>query len=129
MDPNIQPDFDIMFISEVYPNSPADCLNSAISIPITQTYYNCFLLSDPDNIERVTKESYNALRTLPFYQSRVQCDIERVTNDACFCPSGFTGALCGEAAFSKCYVNMTNPAMYKGCREDKVDSDFYVYSI
>lgn len=29
----------------------------------------------------------------------------------------------------KCYINMTEPALYKGCAKDKEDSDYYVYSI
>jgi len=37
--------------------------------------------------------------------------------------------LCQYNDYRKCYVNITEPALYKGCREGKTDSDYYVYSI
>lgn len=65
---------------------------------------------------------------LPYYKSRVACEVENVESEICYCPAGYTGYLCGTSSFNKCYVNITEPALHKGCK-DKEDSDYYVYSI
>lgn len=36
--------------------------------------------------------------------------------------------MCQTALYSKCYLNITNPAFYKGCPNEP-DSDYYMFSI
>ena len=45
------------------------------------------------------------------------------------CASGWYGSLCNFQHPRKCYVNVTQPNMAKGCRDQNEDSDDYVYSI
>lgn len=74
------------------------------------------------------EESYNYLSTLPYYQARVTCKTENVESEVCYCPAGYSDYKCHSFDYTKCYVNVTSPALYKGCK-DKADSDYYVYSI
>lgn len=55
------------------------------------------------------------------------CPAEVATNEACYCPSGFSGYDCSLRATTKCYVNITEPALYEGCNFK--DSEEYVFSI
>ena len=50
-------------------------------------------------------------------------------NKACYCQAGFQGKDCSEKveSFTKCLINVTEPALYQGCRGQ--DSHEYVYSI
>ena len=50
-----------------------------------------------------------------------------MTNNVCFCPAGYTGFNCDDFEYTKCYVNITDPPLYKGC--NGTDSEAYVYSI
>lgn len=125
------PDVELFTVEEVYPvkgSADRSCKNGAETKQITQIYYNCHQNSAPDVTYRTTYQTYQFLTTLPYYQSRVTCEQETTSNDVCYCPSGFTGYLCDTAAFNKCYVNITEPALYKGCSE-REDSEYYVYSI
>jgi hypothetical protein len=131
MDPMIPPDVELYTIIEQYPikgSSDKSCKNEAELKNISQIYYNCHQNSSPDTIYRVTYDTYKNLVTYPFYQVRVTCEVENILNEVCYCPAGFTGFLCDTASYNKCYVNVTEPALYKGCK-DKADSDYYVYSI
>lgn len=87
----------------------------------------CYQNTAPESTYRVTKDSYDYLTTLPYYKLRVTCNPENVHNDVCYCPSGYSGYLCETFDYNKCYVNVTEPALYKGCTGE--DSDYYVYSI
>lgn len=51
------------------------------------------------------------------------------TNDACYCPAGYSGYNCGSYSFTRCYVNITEPAFYEGCKGNFSDSFSYDYSI
>lgn len=64
---------------------------------------------------------------LPYFKQRYNCKIDVVSNDVCLCPAGYTGYTCDEFEYTKCYVNITTPALYKGC--NGTDSEAYVYSI
>lgn len=131
MDPNVAPDVQLFTILEQYPirgSADKSCKNGAEYRNLSQITYTCHQNTSPDRTYRVTYDTYKTLVTLPYYTQRVTCEIESVTNEVCFCPSGFTGYLCDVNQYTKCYVNMTEPALYKGCK-DKPDSDYYVYSI
>ena len=67
-------------------------------------------------------------RTRGSTRGSTNCEIEPTENDVCICRSGFKGYLCSERTFNKCIVNVTEPALYKGCK-NKTDTDFYHYSI
>lgn len=56
---------------------------------------------------------------------------KEVKNKVCLCPSGFYGLNCELAMYTKCYVNITQPATYdtESCRANRNDSDEYMYSI
>ena len=133
MDPNVQPDVDIFFTDETYPDEEGkgrlQCKNDAKRIGITQLYYYCFINSAPDQVYRVTNQSYIHLTTLPFYTQRATCYMKEVKNPACLCPAGYMGAYCQYHDYTKCYVNITQPALYKGCKDEYPDSDYYLYSI
>jgi len=89
----------------------------------------CHINSAPDQKYRVTNESFAYLTTLPFYAKRATCKMEEVENYACLCPAGFTGVYCQYQDYTKCYVNITQPALYKGCKDEYPDSEDYLYSI
>lgn len=133
MNPDVMPDIKLFTIEEEYPikgNDKYSCQNDGVIIPLTQTYYECTLNSDTSTEYRVTRDTYLNLTTLPYFKTRVTCkDPYSVTNNACYCPAGFKGAYCQIADYHKCYVNITSPALYKGCQGKYPDSDFYLYSI
>jgi hypothetical protein len=62
------------------------------------------------------------------YAHQFSCNVEEVTNDVCVCPQGSGDYLCNTELYHKCYVNITDPPLYKGCA-DKPDSAYYLYSI
>jgi len=55
------------------------------------------------------------------------CPSEVATNEACYCPEGFSGYDCSLRASLKCYVNITEPALFEGCKYP--NSEDYVFSI
>jgi len=75
---------------------------------------------------RVTKDTYRTLMT--GYAHQFDCSVEQVTNDVCVCPKGTGDWLCATDLYTKCYVNITDPPLYKGCA-DKPDSAYYLYSV
>ena len=76
---------------------------------------------------RYTRESYNFILANDYYKQLMECQEPTIyTNDACFCPSGQTGWNCKRREFHQCYVNITEPALHKGC--PKPDSPDYVFS-
>jgi hypothetical protein len=52
-------------------------------------------------------------------------EVRQVTNGACICPSGFFGARCETLNYAKCFVNITDPAVYDttACRNGMADGD------
>jgi hypothetical protein len=70
------------------------------------------------------------LTTDPFYLENMDCMEPFVyENDVCYCPAGFSGVDCSSKAssYTKCFINVTEPALYKKCQ--KPDTPDYVYSI
>jgi len=133
MDPNVLPDVQLYTIEELYPdqkskNKALHCQNGSKVRQIVQNYYICYDNAEQSTKYRVDSGTYKNLTTLPYFQLRMTCNVVPTANDVCYCPSGFTDYLCNEAAYTKCYVNVTSPALYKGCK-DRPDSDYYVYSI
>lgn len=45
------------------------------------------------------------------------------------CPSGYTDVRCDTELYTKCYINITEPAFYKSCADEHEDSFYYLYSI
>lgn len=136
MDEWKKPKIELVRVKEVYPKLDSDddkekCHNGAKTVPLTQTYYMCEDRQDPEYVLRIDKKSYEYAKNLPYYQRIAKCYTMDVTKQACWCPKGFTGALCQEARQKKCYVHITDPNMAKPCSDDpeNVDSEYYVYSI
>jgi hypothetical protein len=50
---------------------------------------------------------------------------EQVSNNVCICPSSFSGPRCERLQFVKCFVNITEPAVYdtSECRNSKNNGD------
>lgn len=84
---------------------------------ISQIYYNCHQNASPEKNYRVDYATYRNLVNLPYYQKRVTCKVENVESEVCFCPAGLTGYLCDTFSYNKCYLNVTEPALYKGCKD------------
>lgn len=81
----------------------------------------------PAIIHRVSETTYNNMTTLPYFKLKYACKIVQETKGVCLCAAGYTGYTCDEFEYTKCYVNITTPALYKGC--NGTDSEAYVYSI
>ena len=75
---------------------------------------------------RVTKETYQFL--LANYSDQYSCFTKNVQTNVCVCPKGQSDFECNTAAYKKCYLNITDPAFYKGC-EWKEDTPYYLYSV
>lgn len=104
------------------------CQNGAQYVNQTQLYNLCWANEDPSEIYRVTKDTLNDLTTLPYYKKRVTCNVTEVSREVCYCPAGYVGSLCQFQDYRQCYVNITDPPLYKGCKGQYPDSDEYVYS-
>jgi hypothetical protein len=63
------------------------------------------------------------------YATQFDCNVRNVTKDVCICPKGRGDYLCATAEDFKCYINMTDPALYEGCADKFEDSAYYLYSI
>jgi hypothetical protein len=63
------------------------------------------------------------------YSNQFDCNVRNVTKDVCICPKGRGDYLCATAGEFKCYINMTEPALYEGCADKFEDSAYYLYSI
>ena len=37
--------------------------------------------------------------------------------------------MCATELYTRCYINITEPALYKGCEDKYEDSFYYLYSI
>ncbi len=48
--------------------------------------------------------------------------------NVCVCPQGYTDFECSTPLYKKCFINITEPAFYKQCENQK-DTPYYLYSI
>lgn len=136
MDEYTRPNIELKVLSETYPKPDSQkqdegCQNGAKTVQLKQTYYICEDRLDPQYTLRIDKESFEYATTLPYYVRIAKCYDMDIDFPACWCPKGFTGALCQEARQKKCYVQITQPNLAKPCNTypENVDSDYYVYSI
>lgn len=90
-----------------------------------QTYYNCKRLSAERGYFRVTKQTYKELLRNADYK----CIVRNQTNNVCVCPRGFGDFECSTLLYKKCFINVTEPAFFKGCASSQRDTPFYLYSI
>lgn len=94
----------------------------------SQFHYSC----RSDHFEngeyfRVTKDDFEILSDFP---DDFLCKKELVHKNVCMCKPGQSDYLCETAAQpgnQSCYVNITNPPLYKGC--NGTDSNYYLYSL
>ena len=119
-------------LEELYPDNESPdqskhCKHKSKPMSITQKYFVCEDNLDSSNNFRVTEQTYIDMTTLSSLKERYSCKTQPTQNEVCHCPAGYTGYLCDEPATTKCYVNITNPALYKGCTGK--DSQAYVWSI
>ena len=82
-------------LTESYPDPKEGCKNGGQLQDISQKVYMCSFKSKPNDKIRVTKESYQIMKTEPYYIKRADCNETNVQNKVCVCPSGFSGSLCG----------------------------------
>ena len=97
---------------------------------MTQKYYMCkSLKTNTQNKSnqpfRVDAETYHLLHSQ--YSDQYSCYTQNVENNVCMCPTGTVDYLCATELYTRCYINITNPAFYAGCTGE--DSFFYIYSI
>ena len=50
-----------------------------------------------------------------------------VTKNVCVCPMGYGDYQCSTELYKKCFINITEPAFYAGCKHP--DTPYYFYSI
>lgn len=62
------------------------------------------------------------------YSEQFSCHIRNVTNDVCICPKGYGDFLCATADYRKCWVQIIDPDLAKGC-SDREDTPYYLYSV
>jgi hypothetical protein len=72
---------------------------------------------------RVTKETYKQLQADQEYS----CTSKNITKNVCVCPKGYGDFECSTALYTKCFINITEPAFDKGCKGN--DTPYYLYSI
>jgi hypothetical protein len=99
MDEWKRPKIELVKISETYPKLDSDkpqdmCQNGAKTLSLTQTYYICEDRLDPEYVLRIDKKSYEYATNLPYYERIAACYEMKMTNPVCWCPKGYTGALC-----------------------------------
>lgn len=88
-------------------------------------YYMCRDASQKVTLNRVTRENYLQLKDIPSYK----CMEKNVTKNVCVCPKGYGDFQCSTQLYKKCFINITEPAFYKGCSENKEDTPYYLYSV
>jgi len=117
-------------LEEEYPN---ECFNQGKLAKQTQKHYMCKSVSDANVSQkasepfRVTSETYQMLLTN--YTDQYSCYTQNVENNVCVCPGGRMDVQCATKLYTKCYVNITEPAFFKGCEDKFEDSFYYLYSI
>lgn len=74
----------------------------------------------------MTKETY--LMLLQNYTDMYSCHTKTVTKNVCICPKGFNDFECSTVMYKKCFVNVTDPALYQSCPE-RPDTPYYLYSL
>lgn len=113
----------IMKLEEPYPTS---CQNHGQLSSQTQRYYMCRALQKTEDPFRVTKETY--LMLLQNYTDMYSCYTKNVTKNVCVCPKGFIDFECATMMYKKCFVNITDPPFYAGCK-DRPDTPSYLFSL
>ena len=73
---------------------------------------------------RVARETFNELASDPTYR----CTSKSITNNVCVCPHGFGDFECSTSLYKKCFLNITEPALFEGC-SDREDTPHYLYSV
>jgi len=126
------PDIPLWRVDEMYPDNDSNdtnrhCQHGSKQEKILQNYFMCQDRAKPDVIHRVSEYTYTNMTTLPYFKARYSCRVQATENNVCFCAAGYKGFTCDEFEYTKCYVNITTPALYKGC--NGTDSEAYVYSI
>lgn len=111
---------------------PTECFNHGKLTQQTQKYYMCKSLATANSKKssepfRVTSETYQLL--LSNYSDQYSCYTQNVENNVCMCPGGYMDFLCATDLYTRCYINVTNPALYEGCADKHEDSFYYLYSI
>jgi hypothetical protein len=48
--------------------------------------------------------------------------------NVCVCPRGFADFECSTSLYKKCFLNITEPAFFKGC-SSLPDTPYYLYSV
>lgn len=114
---------------------PTECYNHGKLAKQTQKYYMCKSLKTSSSESgravsteafRVTSETYQTLLTS--YSDQYSCYTQNVENNVCVCPKGVVDYVCETNMYTRCYINITEPAFWEGC-EDKEDSFYYLYSV
>lgn len=112
-------------LEEPYPTADMTCSEHGQLETQTQQYFMCRsdFYNDGDAF-RVTSDDYQALLDYP---DDFQCYSELVQTNVCMCAPHAQDAYCMTQLDQSCFVNITNPPLYKGC--NGTDSDYYMYSL
>lgn len=79
--------------------------------------------SAQSQLYRVTHQSFLKLKQ----DSKYKCSEKNVTKKVCVCPKGYGDFRCSTQLYKKCFINITEPAFYKGC--NKPDTPYYFFSV
>ncbi len=109
---------DIATINRLEEPYPTECYNGGKLSKMAQKYHMCQSLSKANAGKasepfRVDSETYQLL--LSNYSDQYSCYTQNVENNVCVCPGGHMDAVCATETTTRCYINVTNPAFYKGC--------------
>ena len=127
---------DELVINKLEEPYPTECYNHGRLAKQTQKYYMCQSLKTPGSDGgrqvssdpfRVTSETYNMLHAN--YSDQYSCYSKNVENNVCVCPQGVVDYVCATEQYTRCYINITEPAFYKGCENEFEDSFYYLYSV
>ncbi|CDW82059.1 ef hand family protein [Stylonychia lemnae] len=105
---------------------PTSCKNNGQLVNQTQVYYFCKPTGQVGgSFSRVDKNSYDLI--IANYSSLYECAAQNTVRQVCFCPQGFYDYQCSTQLYRQCFVNITDPPLYKGCKKE--DSPYYLYSV
>jgi hypothetical protein len=112
-------------LDEPYPNEDMSCSKNGKLEAQTQEYFMCRSdFFENGEAFRVTKDDYEALANYP---DDFECYSEVRDTFVCMCNPYAKDVLCMTELDQSCFVNITNPPLYKGC--NGTDSDYYMYSL
>eukprot|EP00347_Sterkiella_histriomuscorum_P010347 403376653 len=118
----LQETVNIQQLTESY---PSECKNGGQFLNQIQTYYLCVPKEDVTNVLRVDKATYQNL--MNNFTTQFDCITQNITKQVCMCSQGFYDFQCGTQLFRQCFVNITDPPLYRGCQKE--DSPYYLYSV